>query len=341
MKNKNEQRGLFDEQYRLNKISQCGDTLEKLNGKIQWELFRPLLNEILDKEAQGPGGRPPFDYVMMFKILILQKYYNMSDDQTEFQILDRLSFMRFLGLTLSDKVPDSKTVWLYREQLKEGDSVKKLFDLFAQHLKKNHLIVNQGKILDASIVETPIQRNTREENQQIKEGQVPKQWTEQPDKLEQKDTDARWVKKDGEDSYGYKNNIKVDTKSKLIDNYIVTDAATHDSQPGEKLLTKKDKGQSMHGDSAYSGEPFRKKIVQAGMIDRTHEKGYRDHPLTKKQRKSNRAKSRIRARVEHVFGFMANSMKGLFIRSIGMARANINIGLINITYNMFRASYIT
>jgi IS5 family transposase len=105
----------------------------------------------------------------MFKILVLQRYFNLSDDQVEFQICDRISFMRFLGLTVSDDVPDSKTGWAFRERLVDLGLVQLLFDLFIQELEKLGLILNEGKIVDASFIEVPKQRNTREENKQIKE----------------------------------------------------------------------------------------------------------------------------------------------------------------------------
>src|SRR5215207_3861265 len=136
---------LTDEQYKLERISHLGDPLEKLNGCIDWSIFRPLLNKALKKEPKGPGGRPAFDYVLMFKILILQEYFGLSDEQAEFQITDRFSFMRFLGLKLSSKVPDQNTIWHFREQLKKGETVKKLFDCFHKELKKENLIVNKGK----------------------------------------------------------------------------------------------------------------------------------------------------------------------------------------------------
>ena len=329
-------RGLFDEQEKLERISKLGDPLEKLNESINWSLFRPVLTYALKKEAQGPGGRPPFDYVMMFKILILQEYFGLSDEQAEFQITDRLSFMRFLGMRICDKVPDRNTIWNFREQLKEGGIVKRLFKLFHKELTRIGMIVNKGKIIDASIVEVPVQRNSRDENREIKEGKVPEDWKENPNKLSHKDTDARWVKKYGEDQYGYKNSIKVDSKKKFIDNYVVTDAAVHDSIPGEMLLSKKDKGQRLNGDGAYSGKDFANKVNKCGMINMIHEKGCRYKPLTEKQKQRNKRKSKIRARVEHVFGFMNQATGNLIIRTIGMARAKIKIGLINLTYNLFR-----
>jgi IS5 family transposase len=277
---------------------------------------------------------------MMFKILVLQRYYNLSDEQMQFQILDRLSFMRFLELTLSDKVPDEKTIWLFREHLIKDGLVDKLFDKFLRSLEKANLVGKEGRMVDASFVEAPRQRNSREENQNIKDGLVPEGWEDNPNKLAQKDLDARWTKKNDQTFYGYKDHVKVDKKSKLILGYEVTDASVHDSQPLGDLLSKKDKGQPLYADSAYTGEEQEKAIKKNGMINQVHEKGYKNRPLTKKQMRANRKKSKFRARVEHVFGFMEISMKRMFIHSIGITRAEGIIGLMNLTYNLIRSIQI-
>jgi len=171
-------RGLFDEEERLKVLSKLGDNLETLNKKINWELFRAILKKALQKESKGLGGRPAYDYVMMFKIVTLQRLYNISDEQTEYQINDRLSFMRFLGLELKDKVPDAKTIWLFKERLIEAKVSEKLFEKFGKELAKQNLIGKEGTIIDATIVEAPIQHNSKEENEQIKQGQIPEQWQE-------------------------------------------------------------------------------------------------------------------------------------------------------------------
>ena len=282
MKNKNE-RGFFDEQFRLEKLTQQNDPLVKLLEEIKWEQFRKILTAAFEIEEKGIGGRLPFDYIMMFKILVLQRYYNLSDGQMQFQILDRLSFMRFLGLTLSDIVPDEKTIWLFRENLITNKLVEPLFDKFLNSLEKANLVGKEGRMVDASFVEVPRQRNSREENQKIKDGIVPEEWEENPNKLSQKDLDARWTKKNDQVFYGYKDHVKVDEKSKLIIGYEVTDASVHDSQPLEDLLNKKDKNQPLYADSAYTGEEQEKVIKKVGMINQVHEKGYKNRPLTKKQ----------------------------------------------------------
>ena len=151
-------------------IIKIDSPLEKLSKGIDFEIFRNILEEKLHKEPKGVGGRRPYDYVLMFKILILQRYYNLSDDQVEYQINDRMSFMRFLNLTISDDIPDSKTVWNFREQMVDLDLVDLIFSLFVKELERLNLIVNEGKIVDASFIEVPKQRNKKEENQQIKNG---------------------------------------------------------------------------------------------------------------------------------------------------------------------------
>jgi IS5 family transposase len=311
--------GLFDEDFRLSKLSKLGDPLEKLGGGIDFELFRDLLESKLHMAAKGKGGRRPYDYVLMFKILILQRYYNLSDHQTEYQICDRLSFMRFLGLTLADEVPDSKTVWHFRERLVELGLAEELFFLFLARLQELGLVVHEGKIVDASFVEVPRQRNSKQENVAIKAGELPQGWEQKPHMLRQKDTEARWTKKNQQSYYGYKTHTKCDSESKLITGYSVTDASVHDSQPLLGLLDEKDRRQPLWADSAYTGQGLHEDLVGEKKMElRINEKGYRNRPLTDGQKESNREKSKTRARVEHIFGFVENSMNGSYIRRIGM-----------------------
>jgi len=326
--------GFFDQDLRLSKLTQLGDPLIKLKAGIDFELFRSSLESAFDKPAKGKGGRPPYDYVLMFKILILQRYYNLSDDQIEYQINDRMSFMRFLDLTMADDVPDSKTVWHFTERLTDLELVKPLFDLFHKQLDKLGLIVNEGKIVDASFVEAPKQRNSRAENDKIKQGEGSDLWQDKPHKKCQKDVDASWTKKNGQTYYGYKNHTKIDGGSKLIDNYKVTKASTHDSQALDGVLEQKDKGQDVYADSAYTGQEGTLKKYE--VVDQICEKGYKNKPLTAEQKLSNKIKSKTRVRVEHIFGFMENSMGRMYNRKIGLKRAETVIGLMNLTYNMFR-----
>jgi IS5 family transposase len=328
--------GFWDQDIRLSKLSRLGDPLEKLGKGVDFEMFRDILEVRLSKEPQGKGGRPPYDYVMMFKIMILQRYYNLSDDQVEYQINDRMSFMRFLHLSIADDIPDSKTVWNFREQLTDLGLVEELFSLFLGELERLNLIINEGKIIDASFVEVPRQRNSREENKQIRQGEIPERFEANAHVKSQKDIDARWTQKNNVNFFGYKNHAKQDAGSKFIVGYKVTDASVHDSQTTEELLDEKDKGEDFYADSAYSGEPQANIISEKGMNNKVCEKGARNRPLTEEQIAGNREKSKVRSRVEHIFGFMEMSMNGMYIHSIGIKRATAIIGLMNLTYNMFR-----
>jgi IS5 family transposase len=148
--------------------------------------------------------------------LILQRYYNLSDDQVEYQANDRMSFMRFLDLSIADEIPDSKTVWHFRERLTGLDLVDGLFALFLHELDRLHLVVHEGKIVDASFVEGLIQRNSREENAQIKSGEIPSRFEASAHVKSQKDTDARWTKKNSVSHFGCKNHVRQDAASKLV-----------------------------------------------------------------------------------------------------------------------------
>jgi IS5 family transposase len=329
-------KGLFDEEFIVERLSEIGNPLDKISTVINFEFFRPTLEaKLLNTQKKNNAGAKPYDVVMMFKIMVLQRYYGLGDTQIEYQIIDRTSFKKFLGLESGDKVPDEKTVWLFRENLTKGGVVDLLFSQFITFLEEKNLIFNEGKLIDASFTIAPRQRNTREENEKIKNGEGDDLWKDQPHKKRHKDIDARWTKKNGEKFYGYKNHAKVDSKSKFINKYVVTDASVHDSQALDELLDNKDKGQPLYADSAYTGKNQDETIAKHEMKNEVHEKGYKGKPLTEEQRVTNNIKSKTRARVEHVFGFMEQSMNGLLVKSVGMVRAAGIIGLINLT-KMFR-----
>jgi Transposase and inactivated derivatives, IS5 family len=329
-------RGLFDEQIRLEKLSKKQDPLERLRSHIDFEYFREPLEKALNRDTdKSKGGRPAYDAILMFKILILQRYYNVSDDAIEYAILDRLSFMRFLGLGINDAVPDAKTIWLFRDTLTRMNLIKELFNYLDKQLDKDGIIVHKGKLVDASIVEVPVQRNSRKENQELKEGNVPEEWSD--NKKRQKDTDARWTRKNNQNYFGYKNHIKVDTKTKLITGFKVTSANMADKTVVDELLdNKEDGGQPLYGDCAYRSAELDEVYRAKGMINKTNEKGYRNKKITKTQQADNKKRSKVRARVEHVFGFMANSMNRQFLKFRSFVRNQAGIHLMNLTYNLFR-----
>jgi IS5 family transposase len=328
------QTGLFDWQFRFEKLEKNGDPLRQLNEVINWEGFRPTLSCIHDKERKSNAGAKPYDVVMMFKILVIQSLYNLSDDAVEYQILDRISFMRFLGLSLGDRVPDAKTIWLFREQLTQAKLIKKLFFQFDQFLRNSGFAAKKGQIVDASIVSAPKQRNSRDENKGVKKGKIPEDWNQA--KRRQKDTDARWTKKMGKNYYGYKNHINIDVQNKLIRDYAVTDAATHDSQVFDELLDGDNTSRDVFADAAYRSKDRLKALSQRGFREHLQRRGCRHQKLTQREQRGNHTRSKIRCRVEHVFGVQAMMAGNLLLRTIGIIRARAKIGLRNLAYNMFR-----
>ncbi|WP_321283843.1 IS5 family transposase [uncultured Vibrio sp.] len=326
------QPGFFDLQERLHKIDKNGDPLTRLNQTINWEMFRPAIEKVRDKKRQSNVGPKGYDAVLLFKILILQSLYNLSDDATEYQILDRYSFSRFLDLHISQKVPDATTIWRFREDLIEAGVIDQLFSTFDEDLRAHGFMAMKGQIVDASIVNVPRQRNSREENAEIKEGNVP-DWS--VNKRRQKDVDARWTKKNGKTFYGYKNHISVDVKYKFIRSFAVTDAALHDSQVFEQLLTD-NTSKDIWADSAYRSEDRLNSLAEDGFREHIQRKGTRNRQLTPREQDGNRTRSKIRSRIEHVFGVQAQRAGYLLLRTIGIARARTKIGLRNLAYNLDR-----
>ncbi len=289
---------------------------------------------VRDKERKSSAGRKPFNVALMFKVPILQSLYNLSDEQAEFQIRDRLSFMRFLDLSLGDDVPDAKTIWLFREQLTEVGVIKKAFERFETYLCEQGFSARKGQIVDASIVPVPKQRNSREENKRIEGGEIPEDWSEQ--KKRQKDTDARWMKKDGQNHYGYKNHIDVDVKHKLIRSYEVRPASVHDSQVFKDLLDEDTSSGDVWADSAYSSEEKLRELKERNDREHLQRKGYRHKKPTDREVQGNRTRSRIRSRVEHVFGVQAKRAGKLIMCVIGLLRVKAKVGLRNLAYNLDR-----
>ena len=330
--------GFFDIDDRLEQLSKCGDPLVKLKEIVPWTSFYGELNKVREKERKSSAGRKPYDTVLMFKILIIQSLYNLGDDAMEFQIRDRLSFMRFLDLAIGDNVPDARTIWLFREQLTELKLIEKLFADFDRYLAEKGFEAKKGQIVDASIVVAPKQRNSREENEQIKDGKIPEDWSQK--KRSHKDTDANWVKKNGKNYFGYKNHIQIDVKNKFVRKYKVTPTATHDSNVFEEILDKNNSSKDVFADSAYRSEESLEELENLRFREHIQRKGYRNKKLNKRELQGNRTRSRIRSRVEHVFGVQSQKAKTLIVRTIGIVRAEVKIGLRNLAYNMHRLSIL-
>ena len=338
------QMGFFDLSRRYEGLDGKKDPLVTLARVVPWELFRPKLLAALTSqdlrtpaaERRSAAGRKPWDEVVIFKALVVQALYNLSDEQTEYQLRDRLSFMRFLGLGLEDAVPDATTLWLYREALARAGAVEALFSAFDGYLREHGFLAMGGQIIDATIVAAPRQRNSRDDNDTIKRGGTPPDWDAQPAKRRQKDVDARWTKKHGRTYFGYKNHIGMDRRHKLVRRYSVTDAARHDSGEFEAVLDSANTCSKVWADSAYRSAQTEENLAERSYKSCIHRRGARNHPLSPREQQGNTTRSRVRARVEHVFGHQANAMGGKLVRTIGLVRAKMKIGMQNLTYNMSR-----
>ena len=333
------QLGFFDAERRLAALLEKGDPLETIGGLVPWESFRADIEAVVltpEEAKKSKAGRKPLDALVVFRMLVLQALYNLSDEQIEYQVRDRLSFTRFLGLGFEDGIPDGTTLWLFREKLAQAGLIDKLFDQFDRQLNAKGYIARGGQMVDASIVPAPKPRNTREENEVLKRGETPPAWEEKPAKNRQKDKDARWTKKHGKSFFGYKNHVNVDRTHKLIRRYAATDAAEHDSRQLDGLLRRGNTSRDVFGDSAYRSAAAEARLTAQGFRSRIHVRATRGHPLSKAKAAANRAKSRIRARIEHVFGAQETAPGGRVVRTIGIVRARLKIGLQNFVYNIRR-----
>jgi len=327
---------LFDLQTRLEKINETGHFLLELDELIPWKHFRQIVEKIDKKERKSTAGRKPFDRVMMLKIVFLQELYGLSYEQVEFQIRDRLSFSQFLGIGFSDNVPDKNTLWDFREALARHNVIDKIFKKFEKYLVKQGYTAKKGTLVDASFNQVPRQRNTREENEKIKEDDGDDLWDDEPHKKSQKDIDARWTKKNDTNYYGYKNHVGVDAKHKLIRTQQVTPANVHDSQVLLKLLDANNSSKEVFADAAYSGAELDAAMRSRGFRPKVQRKGNRGRSLTRWEQQGNRTRSKMRARVEHVFGTMAMQFGSSLLRTIGGVRAEFAIKTRNTLYNMSR-----
>jgi IS5 family transposase len=345
---------LYGSQIQLEKLKKMGDPLLKINNIIDWEVFRGLLETTLRKPNYDKGGRPPWDVILMFKIVMLISWYNLSYNQAQYQINNRLDFIRFLGVEVGERLPDENTIWDFKEAMKNTGLDRKLFDLFNEKLESYGIQVSTGIMVDASFVEVPRRRVIKEsqlkdpitllENESIniilEETEDEIQFYAKDIKtqhiLSQTDLEARFTKKGNLTFFGYKDHVAADKDTKLILDYDVTSAEVHDSQIFLDFIDADTTG--VWADSAYRSEEILDALAKKDEdIDiNICNRAYRNKPLTEEQKAENRIISTVRARVEHIFGFMTRSMEGMVLNCIGIERARRDIGLKNLGYNIRR-----
>jgi len=334
------QMGLFDVDDAYARVDACGDPLAKLQAMINWNGLEKLMNGItFDVDGNGgKGGRKPLCGLMMAKIMILQACNNLSDDRVEFLINDRLSYKRFLSLGLSQKAPDAKTIWLWRERIRHGGLHEKIFAWFESELVKAGFEAKGGQIVDATFV--PTHKPTDKHKKQFAE-EIPLTKAQ----MRQSDTNATFTKKGNVTYHGYKNHTSVDAKWKLIRMQKVSTASVHDSQKLTEIIRSPSENASaedrqLWADSAYRSEATEVMLKEKGLCSQIHERAYRKHPLTEVQKIANRMKSKVRARIEHVYGHMETAMGGMLIHTIGLGRAAVKVAFKNLAYNMQRFAFL-
>jgi IS5 family transposase len=329
------QRGLFDFEDRMREIGEK-DPLARLHEVVDWEAFRAPIENAVVPEPKGPGGRPRFDALIMFKTLVLQRLYHLSDAQTEFMIRDRLSFMRFVGVDLHETIPDEKTIWRFREELIAGRVMDQLWKAFDGELKRLGVQTSRGKIVDASIVESTSKPRKKSRDRETDET------TEEPNSHRERqiDGEARSTMKRKRWYFGYKNHIKVDAGTKLIVADAVTDAAVHDRKMLPVLLCDDDKDCEIYADKGYAGVGPKAEVIAVQATPRIMHKGKRNKPVTVEQKAENKQWAKIRSRVEHVFGDQHTGMHLTKIRTRRKSRAEFTIRLNNLAYNLRRLGFL-
>lgn len=320
---------LFWKQQREAKQSTLGSDFMKIPLVVDFEQFRFVLDGALQrKNDREKGGRPPYDCVLMFRILVLQELYQLSDEEMEFQLYDRSSFQKFVGIRDGDKIPDAKTIWAFKDKLAEQNVHKSLFDTFQTLLETNGYHARSGQIVDATIHEV---RRPRSKDPSA---------YETPSSKAQRDSEATFTKKGGKTFFGYKNHVNVDRRHRLVRTYDVTTASTHDSQVFEDILDTQNSALDIWADSAYKSGKHDELCEGKAYRNKIHHRAYRNKPLTGHQERANKARSKVRALIEHTFAYGKNWGKKITLRSIGMEKAALNIGLKNLTYNMRRFLFL-
>lgn len=327
------QSSFFEVEDCYNRLDKAGDPLLKLSEIINWDSLLPLIKSIHFKSG-FKGGRPGLYPLVVIKSILLQSLYNLSDDSCEYQINDRLSFKRFIGISTSDKAPDAKTLWLYKERIKWKKLHKKIFDWFDAQIEAAGYTAQEGQIVDASFV--PTHKPTGKHKKQL-DNEIPLTKAQSS----QIDNDATFTKKGDNTYHGYKNHIQIDNKHKIIRDYEITTASTHDSQEFEGLVDEEgNDSPDVWADSAYRSAESEEMLKNKNLNSKVHERAYRNKPLTDEQKARNKIKSKTRARVEHVFGHMITAMGGVMIHTISLARAEVKVTFKNIAYNMQRFVFL-
>jgi transposase, IS5 family len=302
------QRTVFDQMFEDKVVIKKTSILEEIKSYIDFEIFRKSLEMTFEKNNYGPSR---YDVVLMFKILIIQQWYELSDPEVEEQISDRISFRKFLGLSLIDKIPDETTICLFRNHIINTSIYEWLFETLNDELDKRHVMVKKGAIIDATFIEAP--KGKRSNGKKT-------------------DPDAKFGKK----GHGYSLHVNMDIESKLIREVDCTDASVHDSQPDMLIGDEK----AVFEDKAYFNDEKKKEMRENGTYCGTLDKAKRNHPLSNSQKKRNCQKSKVRSAVEHSFAQIKYNENFERTPYIGLEKTRAKCFLKVTAYNLRRGLYL-
>ena len=312
---------ILKEQYA--KVRGLGDRLELMKGQIDWKPFRPILASVFYDDKKR-GGRPHTDEITVVRCLLLQAWYNLSDEELEFQVNDRLSFRNFLDFP--ETVPDFSTIWRIRDRLREAGKEQKIWNALQHQLNQKGYAIKKGVIQDATFIEADL---GRKRYYQKKKAEKRGEKVEYTHKQEQHmDKDGTFSVKHGQVHFGYKNHIKLDVGYHLIREYEVSTASLHD---GEVDLAENNDG-NVYRDKGYFG----KKLHCFGVNDKTMRRGVRGHPLSKKDLKINKAISRVRAPGERPFAVIKRVFHGGRTRVKTLARVSVKESFKFFAFNLYQ-----
>jgi IS5 family transposase len=349
------QPGFFDAEERLRWLSASGDPLERLRAVVDFEAFRAELEAALPRADRSRGGRPPWDAVLMFRVLVLQALYTLSDDQTEYQLRDRLSFMRFVGLALQDAVPDAKTIWLYREQLTRAGALAKLFARFDAMLAERGFLAMGGQIVDATVVEARRPRLTKDEKQTLRDGGTPEGWskarTRQIDRDGPLDPQARpqgqaarrhaapGRDRDRGADVRLQEPPRRRPRPRVHPPLRRHRCRTARRRPARRRAGPANTGGGVWADTAYRSKANLELLDRRGLRPEFQRAKPRGRPMPAHIARGNATRARVRSLVEHVFAVEKRGMR-LVVRCVGLVRATARITLANLAYNMRRLAWI-
>jgi len=324
---------LFAAEEREAKLDSLGDVLRVMEQHVDFKALAAEMDRVAPRPGRERGGRPPFPTELMVRAWILQNLYGLSDEQMEYQVLDRLSFQRFLGLRRSSQVPDRTTFWTFRERLTVAKAGDALFEAVHRQLAQHGDIARGGQMVDASLVPVPRQHVTEEERQLIKKRAMPVGW--KPAQRRQKDTEATWTQKHGKSTFGYKVSVSADRRYKLIRKVKVSTASENDTLHLEDVLDHANTGHDLYGDKGYVDGKREQRLKAQGWRVHIQRKAQKGQPLSACQTRRNTRIARIRARVEHVFAAL-EQMGGKLLRGIGLDRATFQLTGKAAVYNLRR-----